>query len=620
MASQLFRTLERYGIAECRRCVLLMGAGTSASGVLQDGTGLPTWPQLCDRMLDDLVLLGYIDSKRAEQLTQEIHGGSAGGYLEVASLYKQYTDDAEFDRFLRNLLDPPGLRPATLHQHIVALDFRAIVTTNFDRVIELADARLQVYAYPDFLGRADILQSTDTFVLKLHGSVSPALGLKSRLIVSKEDYDGLHSNEAYLNALAALVSGHPVIAIGYSATDPDFLQVMEDLKQRNKVGPFVYAFMRSPADEVSKSLRSSNVKVIPYRDHAEITQLFEELLPPAGANQTVSLGNRAIATSTDDAEGTVGSTAEDGVKSKAFIPTGSVTIDLALGIGGWPRGYVVHIIGPPGSGKTSLLLAAIAQAQNRGGAGALIDADHGFDINSASQYGIDGRRCYFHRPRSLEEAWEVIYHLASDGLTQVIGLDSIASLLTTDVHIQELRKHPDTLAREMNTNALRLLLPRLAESNTLLLITNQIEEKVGVMFGNPETVPWHTDVVRNAASVMIEVRRTETLKKGPRAIGGLHTCKVTKSRLAAPFNRCEFAILFDRGVSAEASVLQSALSLELVTRPQANKPAFYYGRRAIGRDWAAVVGFLRDNEQVFQSLIADLREAMADEGHNRSKR
>jgi len=227
MREQILHLLKRYGISDFQRCVLIVGAGVSSRGVLPDGTGLPTWPSLTKSMIDDLLMIGRVESEEYESFTHVLDQQNAQSYLKIASLYKERTDPAEFDSFFRQHIDPSGLRPATIHEQIIRVGFRAIITTNFDRLFEIAAPRLNVYSYPDCIGRGDILQSSETFLLKIHGSVVPSINLQSRLVISEADYENLHGNPKYQEMLKVIIAGNPAIAVGYSCRDPDFIQVME---------------------------------------------------------------------------------------------------------------------------------------------------------------------------------------------------------------------------------------------------------------------------------------------------------------------------------------------------------------------------------------------------------
>jgi len=278
----LLRRIRRYNITDLRRCVLFVGSGASSAGVLPDGRGLPTWPEFAHHMIEDLALLGRINRTEENTLRAEVSIGHAQSYLHVASVYKTKTDAPEFESFMVASLDPDGLRPSELHRSIAEVGFRAIVTTNFDRLLELTSPRMPTYAFPDFLGRRDILQSTETILLKLHGSIVPALNLKTRFVLSSEDYVRLHDNGDYQEFLRSLILGSPVLVIGYSCRDPDFARIMTDLSSNHGVGPYVYVLLRRPEPALCEAFRAQNLKVIPYEEHGEIPLLFEELVAGAG--------------------------------------------------------------------------------------------------------------------------------------------------------------------------------------------------------------------------------------------------------------------------------------------------------------------------------------------------
>lgn len=597
MKNQLGDLLSRHGISDFQRCVLIVGAGLSSRGVLPDGTGLPNWPSLTKLMVEDLSLLNRIDSRKHKNLQQMLARDEAASYLKIASVYKELTDAAEFDSFFRRQIDPFSLRPATIHEQIIRIGFRAIVTTNFDRLFELASPTLATYAYPDCLGRGDILQSAETFLLKIHGSVAPSINLKSRLIISRGDYNDARHDPTYQQMLKTVIAGNPVIAVGYSCRDPDFFQVMADLRDTHLVGPFIYALLKEPNADTMEMLRDANIKVLPYCDHAELPEFFDSLPivnSPVGANdETVQNTKPRRRSEISIARGLPRS-------RSGSISSGALSIDLALGTGGWPRGHVVEIFGPSSAGKTTLVLHALAEAQLAGGAGALIDADHATDPFVAERIGVDIDRLYYMRPEAIEDAWAALDRLVSDNLVDVIALDSIAALLPR-ARLCESHFHGSTRDidhRSIIIEALQKLMSKLSNRRAIILITNHIFVDPGVMFGNPERQPWPTEPLAYYASVRIDVRRIAALADKDKVVGYQCRVSVLKNRFAAPV-KAECDILFESGISKAADILDVAVTKGIIEK---TNRAFVYKKRTLGAARRTAINVLAKRPRLYQEV------------------
>jgi recombination protein RecA len=249
------------------------------------------------------------------------------------------------------------------------------------------------------------------------------------------------------------------------------------------------------------------------------------------------------------------------------LSTGSLALDLKLGTGGWPRGRIVELFGASGSGRTTLLLQAIARSQAAGGFGAFIDADHGTDPSSAERLGVDLESMPFHRTNGLEDAFEKIEELALGGAVHLIALDSIAALLPEgsrtcrDISSAKSEEHQHRI-----DHFLKALLGPLARSRAVLLITNQVREKAGVFFGNPETTPWPTLPLRDYASQRVELRRAVTIKDGEEAVGIEVKARILKNRFAAPLGQVEFPLLFASGIDTEAELLGLGLESRVLDK------------------------------------------------------
>ncbi len=285
------------------------------------------------------------------------------------------------------------------------------------------------------------------------------------------------------------------------------------------------------------------------------------------------------------------------------IPTGSISLDLALGVGGIPRGRVTEIFGPEASGKTTLCLHIIAEAQKRGGLAAFVDIEHALDPGYAARCGVDVENLYISQPDTGEEALEIAEALVRSGAMDVVVIDSVAALVPRAEIEGEMGDAHVGLQARLMSQALRKLSGAIKSSNTAMIFTNQLRQKIGVMFGNPETTPGGM-ALKFYASVRLDIRRIQTLKQGGEVIGNRTRVTVKKNKVAPPFRVAEFDIMYNQGISKEGDVLDLATAMELVTK----RGAFYtYGDIRLGQGRENAKDFLRENPDICQTIEEAVR-------------
>jgi len=288
------------------------------------------------------------------------------------------------------------------------------------------------------------------------------------------------------------------------------------------------------------------------------------------------------------------------------IPSGSISVDSALGVGGFPRGRVVEVFGPESSGKTTIALQVIAQAQKAGGTAAFIDAEHALDPVYARKLGVDVENLIVSQPDYGEQALEITSALVASGGIDVAVIDSVAALVPKAELEGEMGDSHMGLHARLMSQALRKLTGAVARTNTLLIFINQVREKIGVMFGNPETTTGGR-ALKFYSSVRVEVRRMAALKDGDTVVGNRTKIKVVKNKVAAPFREAEVDILYGEGVSREGDLLDSGVAQSLVEK---SGSWFSYGGNRIGQGRENARAFLIANPEVRDALDAELRQKL----------
>ena len=295
---------------------------------------------------------------------------------------------------------------------------------------------------------------------------------------------------------------------------------------------------------------------------------------------------------------------DGGVTNVECIPTGSLALDLALGIGGLPRGRVIEIYGPESSGKTTLALHVLAQAQKQGGEVAFVDAEHALDPTYARALGVNVEDMLISQPDTGEQALEITEALVRSGAIDVVVVDSVAALVPRAEIEGEMGDSFVGLHARLMSQALRKLTGIIAKTNSIVIFINQLREKVGVMYGNPE-VTTGGRALKFYASVRIDVRRVETLKAGGEVIGNRTRAKVVKNKVAPPFREAEFDIMYGEGISALGEMIDLAVKLDLV---QKSGSWFSMGEKRLGQGRDAAKQYFRDHPEEAAALEAAVRE------------
>ena len=294
------------------------------------------------------------------------------------------------------------------------------------------------------------------------------------------------------------------------------------------------------------------------------------------------------------------------VQNIEVIPTGCLDLDMALGVGGLPRGRVVEIYGPESSGKTTVALHVVAEAQKAGGVAAFIDAEHALDPIYAKKLGVDIDQLYVSQPDTGEQALEICEALVRSGAIDVVVIDSVAALVPKAEIDGEMGDSFVGLQARLMSQALRKLTGIVNKTNCVCIFINQLREKVGVMYGNPETTPGGR-ALKFYASVRIDIRRGEPLKDGSTVVGNRTKAKIVKNKVAPPFRTAEFDILYGEGISKEGSLLDNAVNLDIIHKSGA---WFSYGDQRIGQGRENTRNYLKENPEVAREIEALVRKEL----------
>lgn len=297
---------------------------------------------------------------------------------------------------------------------------------------------------------------------------------------------------------------------------------------------------------------------------------------------------------------------DDNIEDIEVIPSGSISLDYALGVGGYPRGRIIEIYGPESSGKTTLAIHAIAEAQKMGGIAAIIDAEHAFDRFYAEKLGVDVNNLLISQPDNGEQALEIADQLIRSSAIDIIVIDSVAAL-TPKAEIEgEMGENKVGLQARLMSQALRKLTSTISKTNTTCIFINQLREKIGVMFGNPETTTGG-NALKFYSSVRIDIRRISQIKDGEDVLGNMVRVKVVKNKVAPPFRKAEFEILFGEGISRVGEVLDLAVAKGIVKK---SGSWFSYNDTKLGQGRDGVKKILADNPELCEEIEAQVREAL----------
>lgn len=307
-------------------------------------------------------------------------------------------------------------------------------------------------------------------------------------------------------------------------------------------------------------------------------------------------------------KGTVMKMGDKAIEEVEVISSGSLGVDLALGVGGYPKGRIIEIYGPESSGKTTLTLHAIAEAQKAGGIAAFVDAEHAFDRFYAEKLGVDIDNLIISQPDNGEQALEIAESLIRSGAVDIVVIDSVAALTPKSEIEGDMGDSKMGLHARLMSQALRKLTATISKTNCTVFFINQLRDKIGVMFGNPETTTGG-NALKFYASVRLDIRRSSQIKEGENVLGNRTKVKIVKNKVAPPFRTAEFDIMYGEGISKTGEILDLAVEFEVIKKAGS---WFSYGDTKLGQGRDAVKGLIKDNPELADELELKIKELIKD--------